>query len=141
MQLRARAANDDTGFDRRRLLQCLVNRGFQFHFLAATPAAVRGNDEFAPRVVDAIDQRLAREAAEHDRVRRADTRAGEHRDRQFGNQRHVQSDAVAALNAGAFEHVRELAHFGVELLIRVGALSPGSPSQMSAALLRRHVFR
>src|SRR5688572_31760809 len=49
-----------------------------------------------------------REAAEHDRVNRADARASEHRDRRVRNHRHVDRDAVAFLDAEPFQRVREL---------------------------------
>ena len=94
-----------------------VDCGFEFHFAAAPPAAIGGHDQFATRVVDAIDQRRAGEAAEDDRVRRADARARQHRNRELRNQRHVERDAIAALNVRVFQNVRKLADFGVQLLI------------------------
>ena len=50
---------------------------------------------FAPQSLIRPDERLRGEPAEHDRVRRADPRAGEHRDRQLGDHRHVDRDPVA----------------------------------------------
>ena len=38
---------------------------------------------------------FGREAAEHDRMDRADARAGEHREQRLGHHRHVEDDAVA----------------------------------------------
>ena len=55
------------------------------------------------------------EAAEDDRVRGADARAGEHRDGQLGDHRHVDGDAVAGLDAERLERVGEAADLGVEL--------------------------
>ena len=49
----------------------------------------------------------AREPAEHDRVRRAEARAGEHRDRQLGNHPHVDADRRSLADAEALERVRE----------------------------------
>ena len=63
-------------------------------------------------------QRLGAEPAEHDRVNRADARAGEHDDGQFGNHRQINRDAVAFLDAERFQHVGELADLLVQL--RVG---------------------
>ena len=51
------------------------------------------------RVVDAIAQRLGAESAEHDAVDGADAGARQHRDRQLGNERHVERDAIALLDA------------------------------------------
>src|SRR5215813_9139518 len=58
-------------------------------------------------------------------MRRADARTSEHGDREFGNQRHVKRDTIAALNAGVFEYVGKLADFGVKLLIGEGACFAG----------------
>ena len=51
------------------------------------------------------------------RVDRADARAGEHRDRQLGNQRHVDRDAIALLHAERLQDVRELAHLAVQVAV------------------------
>ena len=48
---------------------------------------------------------------------RADARAREHRDRQLGNQRQVDRDAVAALDAERLQHVRELTDLAVEIAV------------------------
>jgi len=48
----------------------------------------------------------------------ADAGAGEQRDRQLGDHRHVDRDAVALLDAQLLEDVGELAHLGVELAVR-----------------------
>src|SRR5687767_9744674 len=56
---------------------------------------------------------------------RADACAREHGDRQLGDQRQVQRDAIASLNISAFKNVGELADFGVQLLISEGACFTG----------------
>ncbi len=90
---------------------------FKRDLLAAAHAFV-GRDHDARRAVfDAALQCFGREAAEHDRVDRADTRAREHRDRGLGNHRHVDRDAVAFLDAEALQRVRELADALVQLAI------------------------
>jgi hypothetical protein len=48
----------------------------------------------------------------------AESRTGEHRDRDLGDHRHVDRDPVALPDAEAGEHVRGLLHVAVE--IRVG---------------------
>ena len=57
----------------------------------------------------------AREAAEDDRVRRADPGAGEHRDRQLGDHRHVDGDPVAGLDAELEQRVGRLADLALEV--------------------------
>ena len=57
VNLAARSFDDDARFDGRSFFQRFIDRRFQFHFIAAPPAAVRGDDDFALRIVDAIDQR------------------------------------------------------------------------------------
>ena len=59
------------------------------------PSAV--TQTLALRVVDAVAQGLGAEAAEDDGVRRADAGAGEQGNRQLGDHRHVEGDAVALL--------------------------------------------
>src|SRR5438132_445636 len=54
-------------------------------------------------------------------MRGADPRAGQHRNSQLWNQRQVQRHSIALLNTGAFQNVRELADFGMELLISKSA--------------------
>src|SRR3954463_13076089 len=58
-------------------------------------------------------------------MHRANARAGEHRDRRFWNHRQINDDTVAAMDAIAFEHVREAADLTVELLVREYALFAG----------------
>src|SRR5262249_15057747 len=91
------------------------------------------------RVVDAVAKRLGAEAAEHDAVDGADARAGEHRDGELGDERQVNRDAVAFADAERLQDVCERRHLAIEIEVGQGAAggSPGSPSQMSAALLRR----
>jgi hypothetical protein len=52
-----------------------------------------------------------REAAEHDRMDRADARAGEHRVRRFRDHRHVDGDAIALFDAARLQDVGEAADF------------------------------
>ena len=109
------ALHDDDVLDRGRVLQRFVGDLLQRDDLAAALAAVGGDEQRALRVVDAIAQRLGAEAAEHDGVNRADARAREHRDRELGNQRQVDRDAIAALDAERLQHVRELADLPVQI--------------------------
>ena len=71
--------------------------------------------DFASR--DAVGQRRGAEPAEDHRMHRADSRAGQHGDRQFGNHRHVDRHAIARLHSERFQGVREpanaLVQFGI----------------------------
>jgi hypothetical protein len=58
---------------------------------------------------------VGREAAEDDRMDRADARAGQHRIGRLGDHRHVDGDAVALLDAVLLQHVGEAADMLVQL--------------------------
>ena len=78
------------------------------------------------------------ETAEDDAVNGADARAGEHRDRELGHERHVNRHAIALPDAERLEDVGERPTLR-ETARSTSSVrrSPGSPSQMIAALLRR----
>ena len=99
------------GVDRERLVGVLLEPDL----LAAPVAAVGGDQDLGPAVVDPAGQRLGREATEDDRVRRPDPGAGEHRDRQLGDHRHVDRDPVAGLDAELLERVGRLADLALEV--------------------------
>ena len=109
------ALDDDRRLDRRRVGERLVGVLLEPDRLAAPIAAVGGDQDLGPAVVDPARQRLRREAAEHDRVRRPDPGAGEHRDRQLGDHRHVDRDPVAGLDAELLERVGRLADLALEV--------------------------
>ena len=101
--------------DRRGLGDRLVDRRLERRRLAAPPAAVGGDDELGLGVVDPPGERLGREAAEDHRVRRADPGAGEHRDRQLRDHRHVDRDPVARRHAELEERVGGLGDLPLEV--------------------------
>ena len=82
---------------------------------AAAPAAVGGDQHLGLGVVDAVGERLRREAAEHDAVGGADAGAGEHRHRRLGDHRQVDVDPVAGLDAEPLQHVGEALDLGEQL--------------------------
>ncbi|CAB3772985.1 hypothetical protein LMG29739_06354 [Paraburkholderia solisilvae] len=86
--------------------------------LAAAHLFVGGNQRDRADVDQALVQRLRREAAEHHRVRRADPRAGLHRDNAFDRHRHVDHDAVALPDAALPERVRKARHTLQHVLVR-----------------------
>ena len=115
------ALHDDDVLDGRRGRERGVDVGLEHRRRAAAEAAVGGDDHLALGVVDAVDERVGAEAAEHHRVRRADAGAGQHRDRQLGDHRHVDADAVALGDAEALEDVGEALHLGVQVGVGDGA--------------------
>ena len=121
----AATLHDDDALDRRRAFQGLVGDLLERHDLAPAVPAVGGDEQFRFLIVDAVAQRLGAEAAEDDAVHGADARAGQHGDRQFGNERQVDRDAVALLHAERLQDVRELAHLPVEVEVRERAALTG----------------
>ena len=102
----------------------LVDVLFQRDDLAGAVAAVSGDDDRGAGVIDAVTQGFGREAAEHDRVDRADAGAGLHRDHGLNRHRQIDDHAVAVADAHFFQAVGEAAHFVVQLLVAdVGGLT------------------
>src|SRR5262249_54841557 len=81
-------------------------------------ASVRGDEQLALRVVDAVAERFCAESPKDHAVRGADPRAREHCDRQLGHERHVEGDTVAAPYPERFEDVGARTDLTVELEIR-----------------------
>src|SRR5439155_3902168 len=95
------------------------------YHLAAMVATVGRDEHLGRGVVDPILQRLRAEAAEHDRVRRADPSAREHRDRKLRHNPEVDVDAVALPNADRTQPVREAADLPEKLGVGDRALLAG----------------
>ena len=103
--------------ERERFVHILLER----HHGAAAEAAVGGDDQLGLRVLDAVGDGLRAEAAEDDRMHRADAGAGEHGDGGLGHHRQVDEDAVARLDAVALEDIGEPADFVMKLFVGEGA--------------------
>ena len=127
--------------DGRAVGQRLVGESLERQHLAPAVAAVGGDQGDGLGVVDPVPQRLGGEAAEHHRVHRADAGAGQHGDGRLGDHREVDGDPVAPLDAERLERVGAAADLPRQLPVGEHPRSPGSPSQMMAALLRRGPFR
>ena len=121
----ADAPRHDAMRDGRRLLHRDVAVALERDLMAPPPAVIGGNQGHALRVVDAVYDRFGREAAEDHRMRRADARAGEHGDRQFGNHRHVDRNAIAAPNAELAQPVGKAADSIEQLAIGDGPAVAG----------------
>ncbi len=107
--VRAGVANDQHFLERRhvRIRRCFVDIGLQRHAFAATTTFVRRDHDIRLAVLDSARECVRREAAEYDRVDRADARAGEHRDRRLGYHRHVDRNPIAFFRAQRLERVCE----------------------------------
>jgi len=94
----------------RRVFDGLVDVRLELDDLAAPPAAVRGDDALALRVVVAIRDRFCGEAAEHDRVHGPDAGARQHRDRQADSPQVSNQPRIAARHESSFARVEQLSH-------------------------------
>ena len=85
---------------------------------ASTPGTVGGDEHLGLGVVDAVAKRLGAEPTEDDGMRRADPRAGEHRDRQLGDHPQVDVHPVALGDPEAAERVRQAGDLVEQVAIR-----------------------
>ena len=92
---------------------------------ARLEAAACREDHLRLGVVDAGGEFARGKAAEHDRMNRADARAGEHADRRLRHHRHVEDDAVALADAEIAQHGGEHLRLGHQAVIGDGARYPG----------------
>ena len=117
------SAYDQHGPNGRTPLQGLVDRRLECRRRAAPVPAVGGNDHPGIAVEDPVGQRGRREAAEHDGVRCAEARAGEHRDDGLGDHRQVDRDPITGLDPEFDQRVGRFAHlvgeFGIGERARV----------------------
>ena len=103
----AGAAQDDRLLHGRRVRERLVRVPLEWDGLPAAQPLVLRDEQLALHVVQAARERVGGEPAEHNRVRRAEARAGEHRDRQLGNHPHVDADRRSLADAEALERICE----------------------------------
>ena len=93
----------------------LVGGPLQRHGRAAPPGLVLRDQHLAAHVVQARRERVGGEAAEDDGVRRAEPRAGEHRDRRLRDHPHVDPDRGALPHAELLQRVRERDHLAQQV--------------------------
>src|ERR1700760_2156759 len=84
---------------------------------ASTLAFSGGDDEFRFAIVDALRQRVRREAGEHHRMDRADPRTGEDRVGGFRDHRQIDGDAVALLDVAGAQDVGHPADLVMQFLV------------------------
>jgi hypothetical protein len=104
------------------LLDCGVDDHLSGDGLAATLSLIRRDHDTGLAVVDAITERLSREAREHDGVDRADTRTREERGDGLPHHGQVDGYGVALLDPKRFERVGDAADRAQQL--GVGDLAP-----------------
>src|SRR4030088_3029319 len=106
---------------------------------AAPVRSVLSDDGHGLRVVNAIDQRVRRESAKHNRMRRANAGAGQHGNWQLGGHAHVDGDAVSFVDAEILENIGEFLHFLPELLVGISTNFAGLafPNQRRFVFARR----
>ncbi len=92
---------------------------------AAAVAAVGGDDDLGLAVLEPRGEGVGGEAAEDDRVRCADARAGQHRHDGLGDHRHVDRDPVAGGDAEVGQRVGGLADEVLQLGVGDRALVLG----------------
>ncbi len=112
----ARAAHDDDGFHRAPL-ERLVRVGLQRHAASAAQTFIGRDNELRVAVQNPVFQAVRRKAAEHNRVNRADTRAGQHGVGRFGNHGQIEGDAIAFFDAPCLKGVRQTAHVFMQFRI------------------------
>ena len=113
----AHAADHHDMFDRRRAGHRIVGVSLQRDDVTPPPSTVRGDEDFRLRVVDAVAQRLGGEPAEDHGVGSPNAGTGQHSDRQFGDHRQVDRDAIAPLDPQAFQDVGELADLPQQIAV------------------------
>ncbi len=124
------------------ILERFVGIALERDDAAAPIAAVGGHEDSALRVVDAVAQRLGREAAEHHRVDGTDARAGEHRDGRLRDEREIDGDAISLLHPERPEDVGELVDLDVQIPVGEGAPVAGLSLEHQRGLVapgRAHV--
>ncbi len=96
--------------DARRRRHRLVGGPLQRDATAPAPGLVLGDEHLAAHVVHPVGERIGREAAEDDGVRRAQPRAGEHHRRQLGDHPEVDGDGRALADTQLLQRVRHADH-------------------------------
>ena len=102
--------------------QRFVNSVLQPDLLAAAPTAVGRDHDAGFQILDSRFQCFGRKAAENHRMRNAKPRAAQHRNRRFGNHRHVDHGPVAGLHPEFEQRTRKARHQPLQFAIGNGPL-------------------
>ena len=122
MNFVSRTAENDYPFDRCVVAQRVVNIFLEWHDCTAPMCAVRCHDSNRAAVDNAVTNAIGAKSTENHRMHRADSRAGQHCNRGFGNIREINDDPIAPSDLVSLEDIRESANFAMQLLIGEGAL-------------------
>ena len=135
------AVDHDDAVDAFVFFECFVDGGFECDDLAAAPSAIGGDDHAGAGVFESIDDGLGGEAAEDDRVHRANAGTGKHRDSRFGDHRQINQHAIASLHAALFEHISKAADIAMELRVGDDAFVAGLTFPNDRGLVGARAFR
>src|SRR5581483_11013206 len=111
------AHHDDDMLDRRAVGDRGVGRLLERNDGAAAIAGRRGDEQFRAGILDAIAQSFGGESSEDDGVCGADACTGQHGYDGFRDERQIDGDAIAGLDAERFQDVREFRYFDVKLAV------------------------
>ncbi len=117
IDLATRALHNDAGFHRFAFFQRLVGIGLQRDFLCPAQAFIRRDHHDAFAVIDAPRQRIGGESAKDDGMHRTDAGTGQHGIGGFGDHGHIDTDAVAFLDALVLHGIGQTADMAVQLAI------------------------
>ena len=104
----AGALNYYGGVNIRAAFQGFFHVSLKWNILASSWAFIRGDDNLAIRIQNAVFQCLRRKATENYGMYCTNSRTGQHRHSRFGNHGHINRNPVAFLHPSGFEHIREL---------------------------------
>ena len=104
------------------LLRLRIDGRLERHHRPLAHRAVGGYQRLRAGEAELLAHRLCREAVEHDVVRRANSRAGQHRDRDLRNHRQVDANDVALADAPRLEYVGEPLDFTQQVGVGDSAL-------------------
>ncbi len=119
---RAGALHDDDSLKTSEPAHHLIDAVLDRRDLALARGAVDGDQDLRLGELHPLAHGLGGEATEHDVVRRADARAGEHRDDHLGDHRQVDADDVAFLDALVLQRAGETFDVGQQLGVADRAL-------------------
>src|SRR5437588_4451607 len=118
-------AKNDYAPDRSAITKCVIDIFLQRHDAAASIGAVGGDERDGAAVDNPIPTAVVAKSTENDRMYGANSRAGQHGNRGFGNIREIDDYPIALFDVVSFQHVREAANFAMQLLVGQRAFVAG----------------
>ena len=108
---------DENVLDLGGVLESGINNSLCGDSLSAPSAFVRGDQNARLAILDAVPERLRREAGEDNRMNGTDTRAGKESGNGVPGHWHVNRDGVALLNSHTLEDIGNAANFAEKLSV------------------------